>query len=246
MVIVAVDRCGPALNRLLAALPDDEYQALLPDLELIQVEHRQVVSRPGEPIEHVYFPRGAVISMLVPMSGGQRVEGATIGYEGMAGLPLFLGDSSSVQEEVICQVAGPGWRMTANAFRAALKRGPRLHVVLHRYTLALMGQLIRTAGCNSIHPIDERCARWLLMTADRVGADEFPLTQEFLAAMLGVQRPSVTVAAHMLQAAGVLRYRRGVVSILDRAGLEQSACEDYRLTRQIYEQLYGSELSARV
>jgi CRP-like cAMP-binding protein len=113
-----------------------------------------------------------------------------------------------------------------------------LHAQLHRYALALMGQLIRTAGCNRIHPLEERCARWLLLTADRVGANEFKLTQEFLAAMLGVRRPTVTVAAGLLQEAGLIRYRRGLVTITDRERLEESACEDYRLTRQLYDRMY--------
>jgi hypothetical protein len=210
---------------------------MLPDLQSVHIEHKQYLSGPDQSIEFVYFPRGAVISMLAPMEDGQSVEGATIGIEGLAGLPVFLGDGSA-QEEVICQVAGPGVRMTAQSFRLAYERSPVLHDQLHRYTLALMGQLIRTAGCNRAHPIEERCARWLLMTGDRVGADEFPLTQEFLAAMLGVRRPSVTVAASLLQQAGLIRYRRGIVTITDREGLEASACEDYRLTRELYDRMY--------
>jgi CRP-like cAMP-binding protein len=134
--------------------------------------------------------------------------------------------------------------MTADTFRLALTRSPVLHEQLHRYTLALMGQLIRTAGCNRAHPVEERCARWLLMTADRVGSDEFPLTQEFLAAMLGVRRPSVTIAAGLLQESGLIRYRRGALTITDRERLEEAACEDYRLTRQLYERLYLDPQSA--
>ena len=232
---------GPEPNWLLASLPRAEYEALLPDLQSVQLEHKQVLSRPDEPVEHLYFPRGAVISMLVAMEDGQTVEGATIGYEGLAGLPVFLGDGNA-QDEAICQVAGPCARMGADRFRAACQRSPVLHDQLHRYTLALMGQLMRTAGCNRAHPMDERCARWLPMTAERVGADEFALTQEFLAAMLGVRRPSVTVAAGLLQQAGLIRYRRGIVTIVDRERLEQAACEDYRLTREIYERLYQSRV----
>jgi CRP-like cAMP-binding protein len=233
----APNESAPERNQLLASLPSAEYRSLLPELEPVHIEHRQYLSGPDEAITHAYFPRGAVISMLAPMEDGQSVEGATIGAEGVAGLPIFLGDGSA-QDEVICQVAGPGARMTAEQFKAAFERSPALHNILHRYTLALMGQLIRTAGCNRAHPVEERCARWLLMTSDRVGSNEFPLTQEFLAAMLGVRRPSVTVAAGLLQQAGLIHYRRGVVTITDRERLEQSACEDYRLTRQIYERLY--------
>jgi hypothetical protein len=171
------------------------------------------------------------------MEDGQSVEGATVGIEGMSGLPVFLGDGTATYE-VICQVAGSGARMAADRFRSAVQRCPALHQQLQRYALALMEQLIRTAGCNRVHPIEERCARWLLMTADRVGSNEFTLTQEFLAAMLGVRRPSVTVAAGLLQAAELIRYRRGIVTIVDRERLEESACEDYRLTRAIFERLY--------
>jgi len=229
------------VNQLLASLPRADYEALRPDLHDVQIEHRQWLCRPNESIDHVYFPRGAVISMLVPMADGQSVEGATIGLEGLAGIAVFLGDDTT-DDEVICQVAGPGARMTSERFRAAFERSPVLHAQLHRYTHALMGQLIRTAGCNRVHPIEERCARWLLMTADRVCADRFQLTQEFLASMLGVRRPSVTVAAGLLQQAGLISYRRGIVTILDRQRLEDSACEDYRLTREIYERMYRSPL----
>ena len=231
----------PEVNQLLASLPQTDYEALIPDLHDVQIEHRQWLSRPNESIEHVYFPRGAVTSMLVPMADGQSVEGATIGLEGLAGIAVFLGEEPT-EDEVICQVPGPAARMSADRFRAALTRSPVLHAQLHRYTHALMGQLIRTAGCNRVHPIEERCARWLLMTADRVCADQFQLTQEFLASMLGVRRPSVTVAAGLLQQAGLISYRRGIVSILDRERLEESACEDYRLTREIYERMYRSPL----
>jgi CRP-like cAMP-binding protein len=229
-------------NLLLASLPQAEYAALLPELESVHIEHKQYLSGPDQSITHVYFPRGAVISILAPMEDGHSVEGATVGIEGVAGLPVFLGDGIA-QAEVICQVPGPGVRMTADQFRVAFERSRALHDILHRYTLALMGQLIRTAGCNRAHPVEERCARWLLMTADRVGSNEFPLTQEFLAAMLGVRRPSVTVAAGLLQQAGLIQYRRGFLTITDRERLEQSACEDYRLTRQIYERLYRNGTS---
>jgi len=232
----------PEANRLLASLPQAEYETLLPDLHAVQIQHKQWLSRPSESIEHVYFPRGAVVSMLVPMEDGQSVEGATIGLEGLAGLAVFLGDDTT-DDEVICQVAGPAARMTADRFRAAFERSPVLHAQLLRYTHALMGQLIRTAGCNRVHPIEERCARWLLMTADRVCADQFQLTQEFLAAMLGVRCPSVTVAAGLLQQAGLISYRRGIVTILDRERLEESACEDYRLTREIYERMYRAAVT---
>lgn len=141
----------PEVNQLLASLPQAEYAGLLPDLEAVQMDHKQYISRPEEVMDYVYFPRGAVVSILAPMEDGQSVEGATVGMEGFVGLSVFLGDGSG-EEEVICQVAEPGARMSAERFRAASDRSSILHDQLHRYSLALMGQLIRTAGCNRAHP----------------------------------------------------------------------------------------------
>lgn len=179
------------------------------------------------------------MSVVVDMEEGQLVEGATIGREGMVGLAVYLGDGIGT-ETAFCQVAGPAARVRARDFRAAVDRSPVLQDVLRRYALALMGQMTRTAGCNRIHPVEERCARWLLLTSDRVGEDAFPLTHEFLAAMLGVRRATVTVAAGILQQAGLVDYRRGQIRILDRERLEDAACEDYRLTNEIYGQVLSS------
>ncbi len=229
----------PERNRLLAVLPRAEYEALVPELEGVRLAHRQTITVRGEPIRYVYFPRGAVLSVLVPMDDGQAVEGATIGHEGMVSLAAFLGDGTATDDSV-CQIPGPAACVGVPEFRAACEQGRGLRDVLQRYALALMGQMARTAGCNRVHPVDERLARWLLMTHDRVGADDFPLTHDFIAAMLGVRRPSVTVAAGMLQQAGLIDYRRGRMRILDRERLQDATCEDYRLTREIYDQLFRS------
>ena len=233
----STDEAPPHPNRLLAALPRADYEALAPDLEDVRLAHKQSLADRGRPTTHVYFPRGAVLSILVVMADGQFVEGATIGHEGMLGLAAFLGDGTST-DDVVCQVPGEAARMGVSEFRVACERSPRLQEVLRHYTLALMGQMTRTAGCNRVHPVEERCARWLLMTHDRVGADEFQLTHEFLAAMLGVRRATVTVAAGMLHQAGLIEYRRGRMRILDRDGLQDAACEDYRLTEDIYDGLF--------
>ena len=230
----------PERNRLLAVLPRAEYEVIVPQLADVRLSHRQTLTVRGEPMQQVYFPRGAVVSVLVDMDDGQAVEGATIGHEGILGLAVLLGDGTAT-DDAVCQVPGPAACMDVPEFRAACERSGRLREVLQRYTLALMGQMARTAGCNRVHPVDERLARWLLMTHDRVGADEFPLTHEFIAAMLGVRRPSVTVAAGMLQQAGLIDYRRGDMRILDRARLEEAACEDYRLTAEIYEGLFRGD-----
>jgi CRP-like cAMP-binding protein len=226
-------------NRLLEVLPRAVYEALLPHLEPVRLEQGLTLAEPDEPLSYAYFPRGAVLSMLVPMENGEALEAATIGFEGMFGLPLFLADGVGA-DEVICQIAGDAARITASAFREAIADSAELTDLLHRYTLALMGQMARTAGCNRAHPVEERCARWLLLTHDRVGRDEFYLTHEFLAAMLGTRRPSVTLIAGQLQQAGLIHYRRGNLTIVDREGLEEVACEDYRLTCDLYERLYLS------
>ena len=241
----STDVAQPERNRLLAALPRTDYEALAPHVTDVTLEHRQVLATRGQPLQHVYFPRGAVLSILVTMDDGQAVEGATIGHEGMLGLAAFLSDGTSI-DDAVCQVAGQSARMDVSDLQAASERNGLLHEVLHRYALALMGQMARTAGCNRVHPVEERLARWLLMTHDRVGADTFFLTHEFMAAMLGVRRPSVTVAAGILQRAGLIDYRRGNMRILDRPRLEEAACEDYRVTAQIYESLFGVREGAEV
>jgi CRP-like cAMP-binding protein len=234
---VPTRRTLPEQNRLLAALPADEYQRLAPYLEVVHLEAKQVLASPEQSICHVYFPRDAVISLLVPMEDGSAAEGATIGNEGMVGLQVFLGDSTA-SEEVVAAVPGAAVRMRASIFKALVQQTPQLQTVLHRYTLALMNQMARTAGCNRVHPVDQRCARLLLMSRDRVGRDTFPMTHEFLATMLAVRRASVTEAAGLLQQAGCIEYRRGQVTIRDPQALEDAACEDYRLALEAYDRAY--------
>jgi CRP-like cAMP-binding protein len=224
-------------NRLLAALPLAEYARIARHLEVVRLKIRQVVVFPDEPVQDIYFPRDAVLSMLVPMESGMSLEGAVIGNEGMVGLALFLGDGTS-PEEVIVQIPGEAAKLAGPLFQAVLARSPAFQRLLQGYTLALMSQLARTAGCNGVHPVEERLARWLLMSRDRVGRDRFPLTHEFLSVMLGVRRASVSEAAATLQQAGLIQYRHGQIAILDREGLEKSSCEDYRVTRRTYDNLY--------
>jgi CRP-like cAMP-binding protein len=234
----STDSARPERNRLLAGLPAAEYALLAPHLTDVSITHRQELMVFGKPISAVHFPRGAVISVIVTMDDGAAVEGATIGHEGMIGLAAFLDNGISI-DDAVCQVPGPAARLDVQAFRSIAEQSPVFQHVLRRYTLALMGQMARTAGCNRVHPVEERLARWLLMTQDRVGADEFSLTHDYIAAMLGVRRPSVTVVAGLLQQAGLIEYRRGRIRILDREGLQEAACEDYRVTEEIYERLFG-------
>lgn len=225
-------------NRLLAALSIEEQAKLACRMESACLKVHQVLAYPDEPQTYVYFPRDAVVTQLVLMQDGAAVEGATIGNEGLVGVAVFLGDTAP-SEEMVVQVAGEAARMPAADFRHSIANSIKLQAQLQRYTLALMNQLGRTAGCNRLHSVEERCARWLMMTRDRMGRETFPLTHESLAGTLGVRRASVTEAAGTLHRAGIIDYSRGSMTILDSAGLEAAACEDYRLSREAYDRLYN-------
>lgn len=225
-------------NSLLAALPADEYARIIGDFEPVELSTRQVVWKADAPIRSVYFPRSCVCSLLTPLADEMPVESATIGKEGMVGVPVLLG-VSSVPAMCVTQVAGDALRIDAGRVRGWMTGGGALPALLLRYTQALHDQTSQSVACNRRHEMEERCARWLLMTHDRTGADTFTLTHEFLAAMLGVRRASVTVAAGILQKAGLIRYSRGKITVLDRAGLEQASCECYRFVRERYARTMG-------
>jgi CRP-like cAMP-binding protein len=226
-------------NRLIATLPAEERERLEHALDIVSLSVRQSLAEPGKPFTHVYFPLSAVISFVMELQDGDGVEVGTVGKEGMVGLPVLLGGQDSTTR-VFSQVAGDAARMKAGAFVEHLKTSPPLASLLHRYAQVMMNQVMQTAACNHAHAIEQRMCRWLLMTHDRVGEDEFPLTQEFLAQMLGVRRPSVTVVAGMLHQAGLIRYTRGRMTILNREGLEAASCECYRMVRKETERLLGS------
>ena len=225
-------------NRLLAALPVSERRSLDADLEHVELELRQSLYEPGAPISHVYFLTDGVASLVSPLEGGEIVEVATIGDEGVVGLPVFLG-ADSVPLRAFCQVPGAAYRLPAEAFREASRNGKALQRLLLLYTQALFTQIAQCVACNRAHGIAQRCARWFLMTHDRMHRDQFLLTQQFLAQMLGTRRQNVTEAAGALQAAGVITYRRGLISILDRKGLEAAACECYGTIQTEYDRLLG-------
>lgn len=227
-------------NRLLAALPEEEYEQLRPALEPVSLSLKRVLFNPNEPIEHVHFVRSGVVSLVANMEDRTVVELATVGNEGMVGLSVFLG-ADAIPVQAFVQIPGHATRMPADQFKAAIGSSHRLPELLNRYTQALFLQIAQGAACNRVHSIEERCARWLLLTHDRVDSDHFELTQEFLGQMLGVRRPSVNVAARTLQQAGLIRYSRGNITVLDRAGLEAAACECYRIIRQEYDRLLGSK-----
>lgn len=228
----------PGENRLLAALPDAVLDRLRPRLEETALGLKQVLYEADRPIEHVYFPRTGVVSLVIAMADGLMVEVGTVGNEGMVGTPVFLGAEKS-PTKAFAQVPGEALRMRAEDFREEIGSGGPLPDLIRRYTQAMVNQISQSVACNHLHSVQERMCRWLLMTHDRVGADEFSLTQEFLAEMLGVRRPSVTVVAGILQQAGLIRYHRGRVTVLDRAGLEAASCECYRVVRREYDRLLG-------
>ncbi len=226
----------PGQNRLLSSLPRDVQIRLLPRMEKISFGLKQILYDAGQPIAHVYFPLSGVISLLIALKAGETVEVATTGNEGVVGTSLLLGTERS-SFKAVCQVTGQALKMRADAFRRSVEEHPELGALVRRYAQALVDQIAQTTACNHVHSVQARMCRWLLMTHDRVGADEFHLTQEFLAQMLGVRRPSVTVAAGLLQKAGLIRYQRGRIRITDRPGLESGACECYETVRQEFDRL---------
>ena len=225
-------------NRLLAALPQEDYARLAPHLEVVDLAFKELIYRPDEPIRFVYFPLDSVVSLLATMADGAVVEVASVGREGMVGLPAFLG-ARSLAGQSFAQIPGRAARLGADALQEAVAGGGPLRDLLQAYTQALFDLVAQSAACNRLHPLDERLARWLLMTHDRLGADRFPLTQEFMGQMLGVRRASVSTAAAILQRAGLIRYARGRITVTDRAGLEAASCECYGVIRREFDRLFG-------
>jgi CRP-like cAMP-binding protein len=221
---------APAVNRLLATLPKNEYKRLLPKMKSVNLVLGEELYEPGDAIKHVYFPNDSIISLLSEMSETSWLEVGMVGNEGMAGLAVFMGvDSSSTR--ALVQGSGTAMRMSSAAVRTEANRLGSLHHLLHRYSHSLLTQVSQSAACNRFHLVNARLARWLLMTTDRLGAEEFPLTQEFLSSMLGVRREGVSKAAGALQAGKLIRYSRGVITILNRRGLEAKSCQCYAIIK---------------
>jgi CRP-like cAMP-binding protein len=229
----------PLENGLLAALSDQEYQKLLPDLEPIPLIFGAKVFAPGEIIRHVYFPTSGIVSLLATTGESSSLEVGIVGNEGMVGVSAFMGVKTSRTLAVV-QGGGSALRMRVGAFRKTLDNGSGLPLLLLSYTHSLLTQISQAAVCNRFHPIDARLARWLLMTSDRMGTDEFQVTQEFLSNMLGVRREGVNRAAGSLQRKKLVSYSRGTLTILKRAGLEAVACECYKIIKDEYEALLSS------
>lgn len=225
---------APPTNRLLAALPQDEYQGLLPKLKLFPLSFGEVIYEPGDLIRNVYFPTSGIISLLAAVEDRATLEVGIVGREGMVGLPTFMGVKTSGNRAVV-QGAGAAIRMKASAFQNECENGGSFPRLLRRYTHSRLTQIAQGAACNRFHPIDARLARWLLMTRDRMGTDQFRLTQEFLSNMLGVRREGVNKAAGALQQQNLISYSRGNLLILDRVGLEAIACNCYGLIKAEYD-----------
>lgn len=225
-------------NGILASLPRPQLEELIPRLERCSLAHREMLVEANEPVRHVHFPLSGVVSLIIATVNGATVEVAMVGHEGMVGLPVLFGSETTAISAVV-QVPGESLRMATPAFRSEVEAYGAMVRSLHRYAEALLFQIAQSSACTHQHSVRQRCARWLLTARDRVGNDEFALTQEALAQMLGVRRASVSAAAARLQRQGLIRYRRGMITIVDRTVLEQSSCECYALVRSEYRRLLG-------
>jgi CRP-like cAMP-binding protein len=225
-------------NGLLAALPPDDFALLAPSLRPVRLDLKQTLHEPERPIEAVYFLEAGMVSLLARLEDGVAQEVGIVGREGVVGLAVALG-AESVGTEAMVQADGAALRVDADELRMAFERSAALRALLLRYAQALHAQVTQTAACNGRHTVDERLARWMLMAHDRADGDEFVMTQEFMAIMLGVRRAGVSVAAGILQKAGLIGHTYGRVIILDRAGLEAASCECYAAVRRQFERLLG-------
>jgi CRP-like cAMP-binding protein len=230
----------PRENRLLAALPAGEWARWLPHLEPVDMPLGKVLYESGSKLSHVYFPTTSIVSLLYVMEDGASAEIAVVGHEGIVGISLFMGGESTPSRAVV-QSAGQGFRLKASLMMQEFNRaGPVLHLLL-RYTQALITQMAQTAVCNRHHSLDQQLCRWLLLSLDRLHSNDLVMTQELIANMLGVRREGVTEAAGNLQEAGLIRYRRGHITVLDRAKLEARACECYAVVKKEYDRLLPSQ-----
>ena len=225
-------------NRLLSLLSDHDYERLRPYLSHVVFEYRKSLYEASRPIDHVYFPIDGVASLVITTADGSSAEVGTIGSEGLVGLPVCLGDRDA-PSSVYVQVPGTALQIDARIFRDQLSLNPTLNLIIQRYAHAFFNQVAQSAACAHLHRVEQRCCRWLLMTRDRMPSDDFLLTHEFLGMMLGVRRTTVTDVMGSLQKAGLIRYRRGHVSILDHETLRQRACECYEISKLEFDRLLG-------
>jgi CRP-like cAMP-binding protein len=227
----------PGENRLLVALPSDDYDRLLPHLEKVSLSLRDILYEANGPITHVFFPLNGVVSLVINDSDF-TLEVGIIGNDGMVGTPVFLGADRSPTTTIV-QIPGDALRMEVKVFQKEMRRDGPLLSLIQRYTQAMINQISQSIVCNRRHSVKKRMCRWLLMSHDRMAGDEFPLTHEFLAQMLGVRRPTLTSVAGTLQKAGLISYHRGTITVLDRKGLEAACCECYKVVARELDRLLG-------
>jgi CRP-like cAMP-binding protein len=220
------------LNRLLAAVPPDDYERLARSIDVIPLKLKELLHKPGDQIEFVYFPGGGFLSVVTVLEDGRMVEVATIGREGAVGVLGLARRQPSQSATMVQGEAETCYRMSTDAFLNEMNRHGPFYELMTDYAQALVGFIMQSTACNAVHSLEQRLARWLLMAHDRMAAQEFPLTQEFVAMMLGAARPTVSLIAGTLQSAGLIEYHRGLVTVLDREKLEAASCECYRVTTE--------------
>jgi CRP-like cAMP-binding protein len=229
------ERTSPAGNRvankILLSIPDDEYTLIRPHLEFLSMPHHLSLYEPGQPIEFVHFPNGGMVSLVIATEDGKTVEVGEVGREGFAGIQATVGINRNQVREIM-QIPGDGFRVKSGALKIVLQSAPELQRILSRYAVVQAMQFAQTAACNRLHNIDQRFARWLLITQDRVDSPSLVITHDFLATMLGTDRPTVSLAAAALQKKKIIDYTRGAVQILNRAKLERCSCECYKVIQQ--------------
>jgi CRP-like cAMP-binding protein len=227
---------SPNQNYLLAALPTAEFERLAPHLELVPMLLGESLYEPGGQLQHVYFPTTSIVSLLYVMESGASTEIAGVGNEGILGISLFMGGDTTPSSAVV-RTAGHGYRLQGKLLKDEFNRGELMQRLLLRYTQALLTQMCQTAVCNRHHSIEQQLCRWLLLTLDRLPSNELVMTQELVASVLGVRRESITDVAGKLQRAGIIRYRRGHITVLERPGLETGACECYAVVKKELDRL---------
>jgi CRP-like cAMP-binding protein len=230
-------------NRLLKSLPAEDYRRIQPLLEAAPLELKHILYKPGDVVDYVYFPGGGFVSVVTVLANGGMVEVATIGNEGIVGVSAMAAGYREPTLTMVQMETDACHRMPAAAFRREMDRHGSLHDIVSRFAQTLIGVTMQSTACNATHRIEQRLARWLLTAHDRVGTDQFPLTQEFLAMMLGAARPTVTIVAGTLARAGLITYRRGLISILNREQLEEASCECYRVTADLLDRISGDGAS---
>lgn len=231
-------------NRLLAALPQEDYERLAPDLELVSMLVGDVVCESSAQMSHAFFPTSSIVSLQYVMENGSSAEIAGVGNEGLVGVSLFMGGETALSRSIV-QTGGHGYRLQKSVLLDEFNRGGAMMRLLLRYTQALIAQMSLTAACNRRHSLEQQLCRWLLLTLDRMPGNELIMTQELIASMLGVRREGVTEAAGRLQGAGIINYRRGHITVLERAGLDSRVCECYGVVKREFERLLPESAASR-